>query len=144
MKLKHYWQLFFLVIIFSSCQKSNTPCEDSKLCTKEFKSVFIELKFENVTIQTFGHLETILDDTGEKILTSRLDNFPFNPPREEGEPVILPILTDGHLDKISFEKSHITVRFYDVSGGQISEEKYMVRHDCCHVQKVQGKDVVVL
>jgi hypothetical protein len=144
MKLVHFWRFLLLVILFSSCHKSDNPCEEPSLCTKEFRSVFIELKFEGISFQSFGHLETILDDTGEKILTARIDNFPFNPPREEGDPVILSILTDGHMDKISFEKSHITVKFYDVSGGQISEEKYTVRHDCCHVEKISGKDVVVL
>lgn len=144
MKYFLFLKLIILFLLFSGCHKSDSPCDSIEFCTEEFRAIFVTLKFENTTSRNFGHLETILEDTGEKLRTARITmGFP-NPDNPLVDSVLLSILNDSHMNKISFDGSTISVRFFDQSGSQIRQEKYTVRHDCCHVEKLSGPDDIIL
>lgn len=134
--------IMFLFVL-SGCKKNLHPCDEVDICTDIFTSITVELKFENILLENFGNGETILDETGEKIFSNQLSDILFWLNWQPGDPIHFQILTDNQLEKLSFEGKPVTVKFYDIGGGLIKEEKFVIRHDCCHVEKLSGADIVV-
>ncbi len=131
-----------IIFLVQSCTNKNDenehPCDDVKFCTELFASVGLELKFVSIQKNNFQNIETFLDSTGKKIFSNTL-----NSPIFSNEPGInITFITDNEKDKVTFEGTPITVKFYSTGGGLIKEEKFVIRHDCCHVEKVSGPDVV--
>ncbi len=141
-----FFILIFAFGLMQACTKksSDNPCDEANLCTLVFVMLSIELEFSTLEKSQFGKLETFIDETGEKILTNSFSNFELNPFPQDAENNLLTFITDGHMGKVSFEGTALTVKFYDVGGALFREVKFVVRHDCCHVIKLSGPDRIIL
>jgi hypothetical protein len=142
-------KFFSLIVLFGlmqACTKksSDNPCDEVKFCTQEFVMLSVELEFSTIEKSQFGKLETFVGATGEKILSNSFSNLEINPFPQDAENNLLTFTTDGHMDKVSFEGTDLTVKLYDIGGGLFREVKFVVRHDCCHVVKVSGPDRITL
>ncbi len=123
-----------IMLLFSCTKKETIECPDDLACTEVFVSIIVKIKdVKGETIQltkTTTEIEgndTILTKTD---FTSFFDNY-----------VIVDDLIIKDLQK---DGSKVTFKGYDESSQLIVNEQYIIGHDCCHVVKLSGKDIVII
>ncbi len=111
---------------------SVAECQEEIFCTEIYVSVTVKIQKENGEIFKPKQLFIKFDKTGDR------------QPVFQGFPGIFAIVTDGDLGRLKKAGSALTLEGYDENNLQIINEKYVVGHDCCHVKKIEGKDVITI
>lgn len=136
MRTNFYSPIIYLsiMLLFSCTKKEMMECTDDLACTEVFVSIIVQIKdAKNETIKltkTTTEIEgsdTILIKT---VFTTFFDNY-----------VIVDDLSKKDLKR---DGSKVTFKGYDESNRLIVNEQYMIGHDCCHVVKLSGKDIVII
>ncbi len=117
-----------LLVASSSCEKQNCP---QQACTEEFKSIIVDLEF-NTSNPMIDSTKTFRKNDNKLMQThTNFDNNHFV------------VLDDADKDDLSLEASTFISKGY-FSGQEIFSEEYEIKHDCCHIIKVSGKDTINL
>jgi len=131
---------FSSLFLVGSCKKEVdfVDCDPQIMCTEVFVSVVINAKFETLGREDIEKSETFIIDSGLKIFSKNYQDIFASEPFEG-----IIVVTDGALDKISKNGTEVKVVVYNKSGGVIKEEFFTVGHDCCHVEKLEGRDTII-
>jgi len=125
--------LFFVLV---SCNKNDEDkeCPDNLVCTLDFRSIHADINWISNDCCRWSYSTSTLKRTGEVIFTSmHQDNY-----------TQLIVLTD--LDKTKLNKSgdDIEVKIYNDKGVIVQEVNYKIGHDCCHIVKISGPEVITI
>ncbi|RYE23318.1 MAG: hypothetical protein EOP51_10930 [Sphingobacteriales bacterium] len=137
---------FALFVLFTapmfmnaSCKKTvsnsnNTPekCNPNVMCTMIFAMVTAQVQDKNGETIKLDDYYTIRTATGEKIK-----------PGENGMDGSYTILDDSYQKNL--QQSSDKFQFVGMKNGkQVINETYIISADCCHIQKKDGKAVIVV
>ena len=109
---------------------SVAECQEDIICTEIYVSIYVKIQKENGAIFKPKQVFLKFDKTGDKNLVY------------QGSGGIYPIVSDGDIGRLKKSGSTVTLEGYDDNNALIINEKYVVGHDCCHVKKIEGKDVI--
>lgn len=111
-------------------------CPENIACTEVFVTVSVPFAFKNIQKEQIGYSTTKLFITGETILKHTYSNDQVD------DESFAFLVNDNHLDQIRKMGTDIQYTLFDTSGKQILVETFTVAHDCCHVFKKSGKDIL--
>ncbi|MBK8620743.1 MAG: hypothetical protein IPN79_03025 [Saprospiraceae bacterium] len=111
-------------------------CPENIACTEVFVTVSVPFAFKNIQKEQIGYSTTKLFITGETILKHTYSNDQID------DESFAFLVNDNHLDQIRKMGTDIQYTLFDTSGKQILVETFTVAHDCCHVFKKSGKDIL--
>ncbi len=132
--------LFALFAIGAAgCQKASNggdkcTCQKDLMCTADFRSVSLRIRSTAGAPVVLDSFYTIRQASGEILRTAS----PGPTPIMNGA---YPVLSDGGTSRVCGEDFEFR-GFKD--GVQVVSEPYRIRFDCCHVERVSGKEEVVL
>lgn len=124
-----------LSLLFCSnrCQ-SNKQCPEDIICTMIFKSIAVE----------------IVDSQGEYVWLSKAElssdylDEPIDVLAEASPGLPYQIVNDGHMQFLN----HLQARTFIFKGwihdSLVVDEKYKLRHDCCHVVLESGAEKIII
>ena len=123
-----------LPILYTGCSSDNEKCQDA-VCTCDFQSIRIELKYEDGTPVILDSYEVIEVATGkthdvwEDIDLSEWGRYAIS--------------TD--FDRQAFFDRKVKLQFIGKIGGKVIVTKnHIVSADCCHIYLVEGDRVVTI
>jgi hypothetical protein len=129
--MKHVLVLVILIIL--GCTKnSSDECPKNIACTEVFVSIAVKIQKENQPSFKPANLEVIFSDSGYK--KSVVNDF-------NG---MYTFINDNDLMKIQKSGTIIYLIGKDGLDNVLFNEKYVIGHDCCHVIKLSGKDVIII
>jgi hypothetical protein len=119
------------VLLASSCKRtSGGTCGKDVACTMMFAMVTAEVNDPTMTAIPL-EVYTLRKSTGEKITHDQTT-------AQSGRYIVL---DDGYQKKL--QQATDTFVFVGTrSGAKVFEEQYVISADCCHINKVSGKDVI--
>lgn len=111
---------------------SVAECQDDIVCAGNSVSVKVKIQRDNGEIYYPRVLVIKYDKTGEyKEVHQEFDGTSN-------------IVTDSDLGRLKKAGSSLTLEGYDEKSMLLFNEKYVIGHDCCHVIKLSGKDVITI
>ncbi|MEL7147895.1 MAG: hypothetical protein AAFO69_16095 [Bacteroidota bacterium] len=120
-----------LLLIFTACNKDN--CNDTA-CTEEFRSVTVSIVDQEDDPVMLDRTESTLDDgTVLDVDSSLIPGF-------EDTYVIA---DDSHFDILS-EGNNIVIFKGWVGQNQVVEQQFIISKDCCHIDKQDGPEEIVV
>lgn len=123
-----------LLIMASTCKRTQEECPPDLICTMIFKSIHVQLQYESGS-------PVILTKAS---LSAPHLSAPLNPleePLSEGHYMLV---NDGHMNILSHQKSKEFLFEGWVDDKLVVSQNYLLRHDCCHVELVEGPTELVL
>lgn len=111
-------------------------CPENIACTEVFVTVSVPFQFENIQKEQIGSSTTKLISSGVTIHQHSYSNDQIN------DESFAFLVNDSHLSQIKKLGTDIQYTLFDTSGKQILSETFTVAHDCCHVNKKSGKDIL--
>jgi hypothetical protein len=111
-------------------------CPENIACTEVFVTVSVPFAFKNIQKEQIGYSTTKLFITGETIHKHTYSNDQVD------DESFAFLVNDNHLNQIRKMGTDIQYTLFDTSGKQILVETFTVAHDCCHVFKKSGKDIL--
>jgi hypothetical protein len=135
--MKKHILLFTFITFFFSCNKDD--CRKVLNCDDEYRYVLVVLEAMAEKIEEISYSEAVLVENGERIY-SHQQNGSFNPFDEH----VLVVLGDSAKNKLSQSGSEIIWRVYDFNEELLAEKSFIIGHDCCHIEKLEGIDVLKL
>ncbi|HCX22857.1 MAG: hypothetical protein CMB80_29740 [Flammeovirgaceae bacterium] len=107
-------------------------CSKVSICTDSFESVDVQILDQNSNLVALD--STATHKSGTKI-------YSFNEIEEEME--FFEILNDSHRGLVKTSGSEVIFRAWK-DGELVIEEPYIIGHDCCHIQYIDGARHLVL
>ncbi len=122
------------LIFFSSRCKSDKPCPEDIICSMMFKSIAVEIldrHGEHVELSraelTSEHLDNPID-----LLAGSAPGLPYH------------IINDGHMKFLNHLQSRTFIFKGWINNSLVVDEKYELRHDCCHVVRESGPEKIII
>lgn len=123
----------FLILSANTCQREE-DCPDDIMCTMIFTSISVEVIDADDNPISLSNTQVT-----SQHLDAPLDSLPETP--EQGQ---YTIVSDSHMPYLS----HIQPRTFHfkgwLDGDLVVDEMYLIRHDCCHVELLDGPTTIVL
>lgn len=126
--------IFLSLALVSCCKEETSECRDDLVCTEIFVSIGVKVK--NTNNQDVTLLKTTTEIQGTNIILTKTDLNPFY-----GSYTILDDLSKSDLKKSG---SIVTFKGYDSKNKLVFSEIYTIGHDCCHVVKLNGKEIIIV
>lgn len=124
--------LSIFAILSNSCTKEN-ECNSNKACTEEFAIIDVDIiGITNGMIAIIDSSKTFKESNGELIYSGLSSIY------ERAT-----ILNDNHISEIAKKGETFIFEAYK-DGQKVISEEYVIKHDCCHVIKVSGKERINL
>lgn len=125
--------IFFVLSLLSCCKEEQVKdCPQDLFCTEVFVSVTAKVQWVTNDIKRLNS-KTILKRTGEIIQTDTLNEFQ-----------VISVVSDSDLSKLRKKGDKLILEIYDESNRLLQTENYLIGHDCCHVLKISGPDIIDL
>jgi len=126
--------LFFCAqLIFSCCKTEQSDCPTDLACTEIFASVGVKIQNSKNEDIKLSKTSTEIEGISNIITNTGFDLYNYY--------VILDDLSKNELKKSG---SSVTFKGYDNNNQLVVNEKYTIGHDCCHVLKIAGKEVIIV
>jgi hypothetical protein len=133
--MKNYPLLFFVIIILSLSCNEVKDCGDHLICTEIYVSLTVQIKDADG--------EPALLDSAYSIHSASGKVYKNNEALMMLDPGTFILWTDGELDIT--EKDGSKIRFEGWrSGKKVISEDYLIGHDCCHIELLEGNEIVIL
>lgn len=123
----------------ATCQKQNVnqssanPCDPDIMCTMDFRVINLKVMDSDSQMVALDSFYTSFKDFDVNIEADLFEN-------NEG---IYPVITDGQLDKLSFEGEKVT--FIGIKDGKkVVKHQLKIGKDCCHVVLMEGNERVII
>jgi hypothetical protein len=123
------------VVYFGACSKEQKECTGAEICTEVYVTIRITVKNKSGNSAILDSIRTIIASTGE-ILPAEFDQNP-------GFEGVYTLIGDQSLKKISKKGTALQVEGYQ-NGLLVVDEPYLIGHDCCHLIKKSGKDLIII
>ncbi len=117
---------------------SDKECPDNPACTEIFVTVSVPITFKTLSFEQLSRSETTLVSSNEIIFVYEFSNNTGSVIQHAA------IANDMHLHKVKKDGSEVIYKIFDKSNKKIFEEKFIIGHDCCHVEKKGGPDEINL
>lgn len=130
--MKKIFLLSFCFALFSNCTKEVT-CSDQQICTMMFAYITLEIIAPpSMPLPAVDSFATTRVSDGKVILTNSeyLLEYPI-------------VFTDAQMFDTSVKGEQFLFEAFK-DGQKVVSENYVIKHDCCHVIKVSGKDTILL
>jgi hypothetical protein len=124
-----------IIIIPGACSKEQKECTGTEICTEVYVTIGFEVKDKSGTSVILDSIRTIIASTGE-LLPAEYD-------QTQGFDGYYAFVGDRSLKKISRKGTSLKVEGYQ-KGTLIVDEQYLIGHDCCHLIKISGKDLIIV
>lgn len=125
--------LFFALSLLSCCKDEQVDdCPQDLFCTEVFVSVTAKVQWMTNDIKRLNS-KTILKRTGETIHSDTLNEFQ-----------VISVVSDSELSKLTKMGDELILEIYNESNQLLQTENYIIGHDCCHVLKISGPDIITL
>jgi len=111
-------------------------CPENIACTEVFVTVSVPFQFKNIQKEQIRSSTTRLISSG----TTLHQHMYINDQIDDESYAIL--VNDSHLSQIKKSGSNVQYTLFDKTGRQILIDTFTVAHDCCHVLKKSGKDIL--
>jgi hypothetical protein len=131
--------VFFSVLISCNKQEDDDTCPSDIVCTEEYVSIDVNVELVSYTRAQISYSESFLEDSDRLVYT---ENY-----QREIHPLLynkITVLGDSAMNDLKKSGSKIVLKVYDIEDREILSEKFVIGHDCCHVQKVSGPDKITL
>ena len=119
----------FILIVNSSCEKEN--CSGAEFCTADLRMILVQVKSSTGQPVILDKVYTIRKKTGEKLTLDQnmTDGWYY-------------VLDDSHKKKVNLPSE--VFEFVGIKKSKkVVSELYTVSADKCHINKVDGKQVVI-
>lgn len=122
-----------MMLGFTACSTTKKiACPPDVICTRIFKSVTVRIVDASTKPIQLDEAYTINIITGESI---HLENT--------GQVGYYTVLDDSYQKKMP--NSTLRFQFVGIKNGQrIVEETYRITADCCHIDKLAGRDEIII
>ncbi len=132
--------LFFFAMACVEVDVEKHPCQPPVICTEIYKTVSVQLKYENgeaVRLDSFRLIRL----PEEKNITPEYSEQQLDSYRNYGS---YPVATDSDLSKFpKFTPIRILFEGF-IEGNKVVSSEYVVNFDCCHVEWISGeRDIVI-
>ncbi len=124
----------FLILSSNSCDSSHEPCPKDIICTMIFTQISVQVVDENDERVVLTKAEV-----SSKHLNQSIDPLVES---HAGGPYLL--VNDGHKQFLSHAEDREFIFKGWVNDDLVVDETYLLRHDCCHVQLIEGKEKVTV
>ena len=125
--------LYFVVLIILGCtKKSSDECPKNLACTEIFISIAVKIQKENQPSFKTEKIEVIFSDSG------------YRKPVVNDYNGMYSFVNDNDINNIQKSGTIIYIIGKDGLNHELFNEKYVIGHDCCHVIKLSGKDVITI
>lgn len=111
-------------------------CPENIACTEVFITVSVPFAFKNIQKEQIGYSTTKLISSGVTIHQHTYSNDQVD------DESFAFFVNDSNLSQIKKSGTDIQYTLFDTLGKQILSETFTVAHDCCHVFKKSGKDIL--
>jgi len=123
-------------MLAQSCNNNDPGCGANLACTEELIQVTTQ-----VQDMDGNHIE--LDST-KTFTTEGIEIFKYNSSENGNENILFyPVISDLEIESISRNGSNFTFKGWK-SGQEIATGEFLVGKDCCHIEKLDGLDVIVV
>lgn len=113
-------------------------CPANPACTEIFVTVSVPITFKNHSFEQLSRSETTLVTSNEIIFVNEFSN-------NTGSVIqYAAIANDMHLHKVKKDGSEVIYKIFDKSNKKIFEAKFIIGHDCCHIEKIGGPEEINL
>lgn len=133
LKFRSFIFIFIIVNIMSCGKDENTnDCHQNLICTQIFVSITANVQWKSNDLKWLKS-KTILKRTNEIIYSDTLSEYS-----------VITIMSDGGLSKIKKEGDDLILEIYNENNQLLKTENYIIGHDCCHVLKISGPEIITL
>jgi len=121
-----------LLCVLSACRRDKGECPSDRVCTMEFRSITVEVRDGSGTDIVLDSTRTVRNSDGRV--------FRFEP--FMGSPQLnYVVLSDAEMNAVNTQG--VAFRFEGfLADSLLVAADYVIRHDCCHVQKMSGPAVI--
>ncbi len=130
------YTFFGLLTMLLACTKTETKeCPDDIQCTEVFVTIGVKVQ------DAFGN-DILLSSSVSALEISGKELY-----KEQEKTGYHTIVTDLSKGDISKNGSVVIFKGYKKIAGEevlICSEKFIIGHDCCHVLKLAGKDIITI
>jgi hypothetical protein len=132
--LTPYILLFVGMQLLFSCSKSETSeCPSDLACTEVFVTLTVKIQNRNNESVFLTRTTTSMEGTSKIITKSGWDKISD-----------YHVLDDLSLKDLKKSGSIVTFKGFDANNQMIVNEQFIIGHDCCHIVKISGKDVIIV
>lgn len=130
--MKNLFLFTLVVLLFSNCNKAET-CSGKIACTELFAYITVDVIAAPLTPSpALDSFATKRINDGKVVLN--------NSEMLMESPVIF---SDSEMFETSVKGEEFLFEAFK-NGQKVISEKYVIKHDCCHIIKVSGKDTINL
>ena len=127
--------LAFLLVLAAviGCNKSTEECPQDQMCTEEFRFITLEARDTAQAPYLLDSVHTVVVESGAVV----------HPMDQMMDPGTYIVLSDNEKNLTSLAGD--TFSFNGFKGGElIVTERFVIRHDCCHINWVSGNTSVTI
>ena len=128
-----YIFLFFCIQFLFSCSKlESSECPTDLACTEIFVTLTVKIQNRNNESVFLTKTTTSIEGNSKIITNSGWDKISaYN------------VLDDLSIKDLKKSGSSVTFKGYDDNNQLVVDEKFIIGHDCCHIVKIAGKEVII-
>ena len=117
-----------------SCSKSEpSECPSDLACTEIFVTLTVKIQNRNNESVFLTRTTTSIEGNSKIISKSDWDKISaYN------------VLDDLSIKDLKKSGSIVTFKGFDANNQMIVNEQFIIGHDCCHIVKISGKDVIIV
>jgi hypothetical protein len=137
--------LFGMLILFTKCAQEDLvtnnidcPPPGNIICTKSWITITIPIDLTTLDIKSFSHATSRIVETNNII-----HEYTFNKPLDHG-PFYATIADDNLVRNIKPTGEMIEYTIFDKEEKVLIKRSFVIGHDCCHVIKIKGPELITL
>jgi len=131
--IQFIWLLFCTQILFSCSKSESSECPTDLACTEIFVTLTVKIQNRNNESVFLTKTTTSIEGNSNIITKSDWDKITaYN------------VLDDLSLKDLKKSGSSVTFKGFDSNNQIIVNERFIIGHDCCHIVKIAGKEVIIV
>lgn len=130
------WAIVTLVTVtvLFACRREKGGCPSDRICTMEFRTISVDVRDSTGATVVMDSVRTVRNSDGRV--------YRFEEWQEEPGGTYM-VLTDNEMSEV--DTRGVAFRFEGyLDGERRAAGDYLIRHDCCHVEKVSGPAVITV
>jgi hypothetical protein len=125
--------LFCTQLLQSCCKTETSDCPPNLACTEIFVTVGVKIQNKNNEPVILSRTTTTIEGSSKVITKSDWDKI-----------IDYNVLDDLSIKDLKKAGSSITFKGYGDNNQLVVDEKFIIGHDCCHIVKISGKEVIIV
>ena len=119
--------------LFSCSKSDSSECPSDLACTEIFVTLTVKIQNRNNESVFLTRTTTSIEGNSKIISKSDWDKISaYN------------VLDDLSIKDLKKSGSIVTFKGFDANNQMIVNEQFIIGHDCCHIVKIAGKDVIIV